>query len=74
MDMRQTLSEIFESVHIEAVTVRHFSLLAIKEGEKDNETKKPSPIQDNRFLSDRSYCLEDTYLNLWETKEDPVNT
>jgi ubiquinone/menaquinone biosynthesis C-methylase UbiE len=55
-------------VKIAAATGRHYALLA-KKGDSNQSKAENSSLQDNRFLEDGRYALEDTHLKPWESKE-----
>ena len=50
----------------EAATGRHYSIVATKGMGNENAKK----VVDNRFLSNGEYAVEDTHLQLWESKQE----
>lgn len=64
--VKGTVENLFEKVVWEAATGRHYSVVATKAcGEKQKAV-----VEDNRFLESGEYAIEDTHLQLWESKQE----
>lgn len=61
--VKATVEDLFEMVVWTAATGRHYSMVATK----GSDEKK---IQDRRFRANGEYAIEDTHLQLWETKQE----
>ena len=70
------LEELFVSVRIEAATGRHYSLVATKgmqEEEEGEGGRRKCQMEDGRFQKDGSYVKDDTHLMLWESKDNDAS-
>jgi SAM-dependent methyltransferase len=68
--VKATVEELFETVVWEAATGRHYSMVATKGRDGVNSSKKKAIVKDNRFLPNGEYAIEDTHLQLWESKQE----
>ena len=68
-EVRAFIAQKFDRVVIEAATGRHYALVATK-GLEEKNTGEACVIEDRRFKPDGSYCVEDTHLLLWESKDN----
>jgi ubiquinone/menaquinone biosynthesis C-methylase UbiE len=62
----QYIQTKFQHVTVVPATGRHFALVATK---GDTGFKGPGTMQDLRFDDDGNYKVEDTHLQLWESKQ-----
>jgi hypothetical protein len=72
-DYAESISDLFEYIrtkfqHVKVVpaTGRHFALVATK---GDSEFEGPSTMEDLRFDDKGDYRVEDTHLQVWESKQ-----
>ena len=67
--IKPTIERLFDRVIWRAATGRHYAMVAIK-GSTDETASDPSKkVEDYRFLPNGDYAVQDTHLQLWESKE-----
>jgi ubiquinone/menaquinone biosynthesis C-methylase UbiE len=59
----------FEHVKIIPATGRHFALVATKHKKTADDAQKMGRLEDLRFDADGNYRVEDTHLQVWESKQ-----
>lgn len=69
--VKSTVEAFFEKVVWTAATGRHYAVVATK-GKDDTSSggENNSVVEDYRFLPNGDYAIEDTHLQLWESKHD----
>ena len=65
--LRDHIASKFSTTRVVAATGRHYALCATKHARGDNASA-PGTLHDDRFDKDGVYRVEDTHLQLWESK------